>query len=321
MSNSYEEVMQVPVREKWPDEASKFTPWLSQNLDLLGEEIGIKLELVQTEKQIGSLYLDILARESDTDVMVAIENQLEWTDIDHLGRLLIYATGSDARVVIWVAPDFIYEHALTLHRLNEWTNKEIRFYCVKIEVIKKTDSSCFNPRFRKVVYPGGWNRNITLPPEPPLSPDMQKFHDFFQPLVTEMIRTKFADKAIQNFDHTDRFFPSRINQRVGYSASLEKGNSAWVTFHIRMEDREQTKQLFDALDADRQQIESSIVAAPHPEWHWYRHDNYNFSSINIRKDGSIYDPKDKLEETRAWMLDLLPKLKEVFETRLEKLLK
>ena len=45
------------------------------------------------------------------------------------------------------------------------------------------------------------------------------------------------------------------------------------------------------------------------------------SQIGFSRPGSIDDSPDKLEETRAWMLDLLPKLKEVFEPRLESLLK
>ena len=50
-------------------------------------------------------------------------------------------------------------------------------------------------------------------------------------------------------------------------------------------------------------------------------DAHNFSSINIRRNGSIDDPPEKLEETRAWMLDLLPRLKEVFDPRVQNILK
>ena len=74
----------------------------------------------------------------DTGVnVVAIENQLEETDHSHLGQLLTYATGCGAHIAIWVAPEFGYEHAEALHRLNEWTSERIRFYGVKIEVIKE----------------------------------------------------------------------------------------------------------------------------------------------------------------------------------------
>ena len=75
------------------------------------------------------------------------------------------------------------------------------------------------------------------------------------------------------------------------------------------------------MQTDQDQIESSIDAGPDPEWDWRRYDRFSFASISIRKDGSIDDPPDKLEETRAWMLDLLPKLKKVFDPRLAEILR
>ena len=159
-----EGIMQVNVRDMWPNEAWDFTRWLSEkeNLELLGREIGLSLELVQREKPIGSLSLDILAKETRSGSHVAIENQLEWTDFDHLGRLLAYASGSDSRIAIWVAPDFVFEHAQVLNQLNEWSSPNARFYGVKVEVVQKSGDEVLVPRFRKVVYPGGWNKDITL---------------------------------------------------------------------------------------------------------------------------------------------------------------
>ena len=72
--------------------------------------------------------LDILAKETSSGSYVAIENQLEWTDFDHLGRMLAYASGSGSRIAIWVAPDFVFEHAQVLNQLNEWSGPNARFY-------------------------------------------------------------------------------------------------------------------------------------------------------------------------------------------------
>ena len=108
-----------------------------KNLQVLGDSLGLKLEWIQSEVPIGPYFLDILARETREDAKVAIENQLEETNLHHLGQLLTYATGCGAHIAIWVAPEFGYEHAQALHLLNEWTNGRIRFYGVKVEVIKK----------------------------------------------------------------------------------------------------------------------------------------------------------------------------------------
>ncbi len=304
----------VGVQTVWPREDDDFTPWLAKNLHLLGEALNMKLELLKSEAPVGPYYLDILAKEVDRGVEAAIENQYGTTDMAHLGQLLIYAAGYDARIAIWVAPEFGYEHAKALHRLNEWTRDGIDFYGVQVRVIKIGDSKPA-PEFRPVVYPGGWNKDITLP-SGGMSAVARKFRVFFQPLIGELIQADFDDRPVQRFNHTGRHFRSRLHSGIRYAASLEWKNDAWVTLHIEMEDKERTKQIFDRLKDDQTQIEKCLPG----EWHWYRHDRHAFSSINLRRDGSIDDPPEKLAETRAWMLEYLPKLREVMDPRLGKIL-
>lgn len=309
----------VDVREIWRDEALDFTPWLARNLDLLSEAIGIQLELVQEEAPVGPFSCDILARDKDSGVNVAIENQLEWSDHSHFGQMLTYTAGHNAGVGVWVAPYFSYEHAEALNWLNQWTREGLSFYGVKVELVKAGDSS-YEPKLQCVVFPGGWNKEITQPPGATISPFSQQFQEFFRPLIDQVLWEGFADKATQHFGSGGRFFPSRLSEAsIGYAVSFEGENAAWVTLHIRTEDRELTNRIFDELITDRENIESSIIPLGQ-EWYWNRFDREAFSSVNIRRDGSIYDPAEKLEETRAWMLDMLPKFKEVFDPRLEKIL-
>ena len=301
----------VNVRDIWPYEDRNFTPWLADNLHLLGKALDMNLKCPKQEVPVGPFSLDILAKEVNKGVMVAIENQLEWTDHSHLGQLLLYAAGCDARIAIWVAPEFGYEHAQALMKLNEWTHDGIEFYGVQVRVIKIGDSLPA-PEFRLVVYPGGWNKDITLSSEE-ISPITQQLHAFFQPLIDDLIQTGFADKApVQRFGRTGRYFYIRSRRDMAYAASLE--NDAWVTLHIEAEDgKERTKEIFDALRKDQEQIEQSIGA----ELDWRRYDPHTFSSISLRRDGSIDDPPEKLAETRKWMLEYLPRLKEVMECRLK----
>ena len=317
-----ENIIQLNVREMWPNEAHDFTGWLAEeeNLALLGRELGLSLGLVQREKAIGSLSLDILARESGSGALVAIENQLEWTDLDHLSRLLIYASGADAQIAIWIAPDFVYEHAQVLHQLNEWSSPNARFYGVRVEYIQNRGQDTKEPRFRKVVYPGGWNKELTLPQDT-VPPHIQRHRDFFNPLIRELLGAGvgFDKMPRQRFDYSDRLFPSPVDPGLGYAVSFWKDH-AWVTLHIQMEDNEFTKRLYDTLLEEKDHIEPSLSVVPGSVWQWDRNDSFTYSSISILKRGSIEDSQEQLEETKEWMLDLLPKLKEIFDPRLAELL-
>ena len=309
----------VDVRKKWPNEARDFTPWLADNLHLLGDAIGLKLEPVRQEKQVGSFSLDILAREVNEDVLVAIENQLEWTDHGHLGQLLTYAAGCDARIAIWVADEFQREHAKALHRLNQWAGANIRFYGVKVDVTQRTNNGELEPRFHRVVYPYGWDDDLTLPWPPPPDPEIQRYRDFFGPLISKLMgpEMNFADSCRQAWWHKDRFFSSSFDKDIGYVASLQ--DRAYVYILIRTWDGVGfNNEVFDALKAQEQEIESTIDAQGN--MYWAPFNPFSFSTIGFSRDASIDDSPEKLEETRTWMLDLLPRLKDVFEERVRRLL-
>ena len=168
------------------DEDLDFTPWLAEHLHVLSGAIGMNLELIQTEKPVGPFFCDILAKVVGSDAKVAIENQLESSDHSHLGQLLTYAAGLDARIAVWVAPEFLYEHAKALDRLNKSTRDERRFYGIKVKVLKTGNS--LEPRLCPVVTPDGWNKKLSLQPGA-VDPRKQRLNDFFKPLI-EKLRVK-----------------------------------------------------------------------------------------------------------------------------------
>lgn len=308
----------VSVRAVWEHEEYRFTPWLANNLHHLDETLGLSLELIGIEQPVGPYSLDILAKETSTDVLVAIENQLEWTDTHHLGQLLTYTAGRDTRIGIWVATEFGYEHAQALNWLNDWISPQVSFYGVKIEAVRRTADSEPEPRFHKVVWPGGWDKEATLVPNPPRGVE---YEAFFRPLVTELMRSGFADREpFKRFGPSDRSFRSRTIPSIHYSVSLEGVNDAWVTLRIQTGDKALTQGVFDALKADRAQIEAAFDAGPEPKWYWNGKNTFGWCSVSIRTEGSVHDPQAKLEVTRAWMLDHLPRFKEFFNPRVNRIL-
>lgn len=151
----------VELREQWPDEAGDFTPWLAQeeNLALLGETLGIELELEAQEKSVGPFRADILCKDTDSNAWVLIENQLEKTDHNHLGQLLTYASGLEAVIIIWIASSFTEEHRSTLDWLNRITDKSFHFFGLEVELWRIGDSPRA-PKFNIVSKPNDWSRSV-----------------------------------------------------------------------------------------------------------------------------------------------------------------
>ncbi|WP_305457654.1 DUF4268 domain-containing protein [Photobacterium leiognathi] len=130
----------VNVRTIWKHEAQDFTPWLYNHIQELSDALGIDLEVEDIEVPVGPYYADILAKDTGTGKYVVIENQLEKTDHDHLGKCLTYASVLDASTVIWIASNFTDEHKKALDWLNDHTSDELAFYGIKLELLKINES-------------------------------------------------------------------------------------------------------------------------------------------------------------------------------------
>lgn len=170
----------VELREVWTNESSGFTPWLAQaeNLKLLGETIGIDLELEAQEKEVGPFRADILCKDTATDSWVLIENQLERTDHSHLGQLLTYAAGLDAVTIAWIAERFTEEHRATLDWLNERTDEHILFFGLEVELWKIGESP-IAPKFNIVSKPNDWSRSIQSAAKGEITPHKQTQLEFW----------------------------------------------------------------------------------------------------------------------------------------------
>jgi hypothetical protein len=141
----------VDIRAVWTDEAREFTPWLAgeANLKLLGDTIGLDLELEAQEKQVGPFRADIPCKDTVTGAWVLIENQLERTDHTHLGQLMTYAAGLDAVTIVWIAERFTDEHRAALDWLNHVTNGTVNFFGLETQVWRIGDSA-MAPKFNIV---------------------------------------------------------------------------------------------------------------------------------------------------------------------------
>ena len=126
-------IEKVPLREIWKHEAMDFTKWLQANTDVLNDVVDLQLTNVEREKSTGNFNVDLIAEDESGNVII-IENQLEKSNHDHLGKIITYLSSMGAAKAIWIVAEPRQEHINAISWLNESTAAD--FYLIKIEGIK-----------------------------------------------------------------------------------------------------------------------------------------------------------------------------------------
>ncbi|MBI4243215.1 MAG: DUF4268 domain-containing protein [Planctomycetes bacterium] len=164
MKQNLAKLKKIDLRDVWGIEPD-FTNWLAQkeNLDLLSEEIGVDIKPIKTEANIGQFKVDILAEEEISGRKIIIENQLEDTNHDHLGKIITYASGYDAEIIIWVVRDVREEHQRAVEWLNEHTDEKTGYFLIKVE-LWQIEGSNPAPKFEILVSPNEWAKAIKASP-------------------------------------------------------------------------------------------------------------------------------------------------------------
>jgi len=161
MKKNLSKLNKVDLRNVWGHEALYFTNWIAkpENIELLSEEIGIDIKIIGTEANVGRFNVDILAEEESSGRKIVIENQLENTNHDHLGKIITYASGYDAEIIIWIVGNYREEHQKAIDWLNEHTDEQINFFLIKIE-LWQIEGSNPAPKFEIIISPNEWAKAI-----------------------------------------------------------------------------------------------------------------------------------------------------------------
>lgn len=156
MKKPLAKLQKIDLRKVWELEP-EFSAWLSQqeNLDILGQELGLSIKPIKTEADVGKFRVDILAEEENTGRKIVIENQLEDTNHDHLGKIITYASGYDAEIIIWIVRDTNEQHQRAIEWLNEHTDEKIGFFLIKVELLQIENSNPA-PKFYILASPNEW---------------------------------------------------------------------------------------------------------------------------------------------------------------------
>jgi len=308
------ELNKVSLREIWPHEASDFTPWLAENIGELGKALGMDLELIEQEANVGDFSLDILAKDLGSSKSVIIENQLTQTDHDHLGKLLTYAAGFNASTVIWVSEAIREEHRQALDWLNQRTDTETSFFGVVVEVIKIDNSKpAFN--FKLIASPNEWQkRKKRQSPRGSVSTKGEKYKNYFQSLIDDL-RNEHRFTSAKAGQPQNWYSFSSGSSGITYGANFSQDGKARAELYISLTDREKNKYIFDELEKTKEEIESSLGE----KISWERLDNGIASRLALYTDGSIDDSDSELESVKAWHIEQLLKLKSTLGSKIKPL--
>ena len=295
----------VELREYWKHEALDFTNWLAkeENLKLLSEEIGIDIELVETEASVGRFNVDLLAKEEGSDRMVVIENQLETTDHDHLGKLITYAAGFDAQIVIWIVKEVRDEHKQAVDWLNEHTDEWVNLFIIKMELWQIEDSP-LAPKFHVVSQPNDWvkalksSRNVGNRETKLTLLQLEfwtRFNEYLQDVGSSLRLRK---------PRGQHWYDLSIGTSKAHLSLTVVTRDKLITAQLYIPD---DKELFDRLYARKDAIEKDLGF----ELDWQRLDGKKASAAIISRSADIYE-EEHWKEYFSWYREKAEKMQEVF---------
>ncbi len=297
---------QVDLREYWKHEALDFTRWLSEeeNIAILSDEIGIGIEVLQTEASVGRFNVDILAQEENTDRKIIIENQLEMTDHTHLGQLITYAAGLEAEYVIWIVRQAREEHRQAVDWLNERTGEEINFFLVELQLWKIGDSDPA-PKFSILSRPNEWKKSVkSSAQDGDLSDTKTKQLEFWEQLK-EFASVNYPELRLQT-PRPRHWFDVAIGRSDCRILLIADSRENQVRCELYIPD---SKALFRTLRASALQVEKELALGAALDW--YEPPGKKAARIRVVRDSSFADP-DTWPGAFEWLCKTAVKFKKVF---------
>lgn len=296
---------EVDIRELWAHEQYNFSNWLAKekNIELLNETVGLTLIDIDKEVYVGSYRCDLVAVDETTDVKIIIENQLDSTDHDHLGKIITYASGLDANVIIWIVKEAREEHKSAIEWLNNNMAKEISFFLLEIKAYRIGDSLPA-PMFKVVEKPNDFIKSNKSVKDGDLSKTQAERLNFwteFNRVVTENGKPFNVRKAT-----TDHWYDVAIGTSDAHISItlVNKDGTIGVELYVR-----DCKDLFDNLYEHKEEIENKLGF----NMHWERLDDKKASRIKSYIPGLNFNKQGNYPELMNLVIERVVKVRDVFK--------
>lgn len=299
---------EVEVRDLWKHEQYDFSNWLAQeeNMNYLGDVLGLTLTDIDKEVFVGAYRCDIVAKDEASGIKVIIENQLEASNHDHLGKIITYASGLNANVIVWIVTQAREEHRAAIEWLNNNTGNDLSFFLIELHAYK-IGESLPAPKFEIVEKPNGFikyskntgSKEVSLA-QAERQAERLAFWTMFNEVVTAMGKPFNVRKATKNQWYNVTIGSSEATLSINL---LNKDGCVTVELYI-----DHSKELFEKLHGQKDEIESLLGL----ELDWRRLDNKKASRIVSYIPGLDFSDHSNYSELMNQIVKRVIAMRQVF---------
>ena len=297
---------EVDIRNLWKHEQYDFSEWLSQseNIKLLDDVLGLTLTDITKEAYVGSYRCDIFAKDESSGIKVIIENQLEASNHDHLGKIITYASGLDAEVIVWIVKHAKEEHRSAIEWLNNNTNSNINFFLIELHAYT-IENSIPAPFFEVIEKPNEFIKNSKINGEQDNLNKSQserlEFWNRFNEILIDRGKPFNVRKAT-----TDHWYDVALGTSEAHVSINLVNKESVVCIDLYINDN---KELFDSLYSKKDIIENDLGF----KLIWDRLDNGKASRIKYNIKGLNYDNHSNYNELMNKVIDTAVKMRDTFK--------
>ena len=297
---------EVDIRDLWKHEQYDFSAWLAEkeNIENLNEVLGLTLTDISKEEYVGSFRCDLFAKDESTGIKVIIENQLEPSNFEHLGKIITYASGLDAKVIVWIVKQAREEHKSAIEWLNNNTNSDINFFLIELHAYKIGDSKPA-PQFQIVEKPNDFikfSKNKTNSDS--LNKSQSERLEFWN---------RFNDKLIEKGKPfnvrkatTDHWYDIAIGTSEAHIAIDLVNKDSMIVIELYINDN---KEIFDKLYENREEIEEKFGH----KLIWDKLENKKASRIKYYIKGLNFDNHSNYDELIDESIETAIKMRDIFK--------
>jgi len=305
-------LIEVPIRDIWKHEQYDFSDWLAQdeNLNLIGDILGLTLTDAEKEKFVGSKRCDIVCKDEISGKVVLIENQLEPTNHDHLGKIITYASSLEASVIVWIVGKAREEYRSAIEWLNEHIDSTISFFLIELHAVKIGDSLPA-PRFEVIEQPNNFNVQVKQQQDKSSKDNERKGnrYEFWTQFndVLEKRGLPFNKRKAT----TDHWYDFAIGSSICHLALDLVNKNGFIRVNVWIPD---SKEQFKAFYDHKAEIEAKISQ----ELHWDGLEGKKASRIFTTIDGLNFKKQDNYQKLMDKAIDLLIEFRNAFKPYLLK---